>query len=170
MAGMPRRSTSSRCAALSRSYNTAPKTRGVSVFTRPPRISGAPDHAAIGVTAMPASARCRAVPPVERISTPRDVRARARSTMPLLSETERMARSTFRIQDDAASLPPDVGEEVRRVGDGVGVADRGDAERGRKGIERRGVAAPVLLGDERRERRRARQHPIEKRAEAEVRL
>src|SRR5436305_3181913 len=71
----------------------APNTFGVSVFTRPPRISGAPDHEAIGVTGMPASCRCFAVPPVERISTFRAASARARSMMPLLSETERMARS-----------------------------------------------------------------------------
>src|SRR5436305_43671 len=107
MAGIARRSTSSRCAALSRSNKIAPKTRGVRVLTRPPRISGAPDHVAIGVTAMPASARCLAVPPVERISTPRAVRARASSRMPVLSETDRIARSTFRIQDDAARLVVD---------------------------------------------------------------
>src|SRR5262245_11532383 len=98
-----------------------PNTFGVSVFTRPPRISGAPDHLAIGVTAMPASVRCLAVPPVERISTPRCCSALASSMMPLLSETERMARS-IGIQDDAlrhlaniaARFLPD---EVLHVGD-----------------------------------------------------
>src|ERR1041385_5430016 len=94
---------------------------------------------------MPASARGLAVPPVERISTPRAVSARASSSRPLLSETERMARSMFRIA-------PDRSEEVRRVGDGVGVADGGDAERGRTIIERRRVAARVRGGDQRLER------------------
>src|SRR5712691_3357405 len=120
----------------------APKTRGVRVFTRPPRISGAPDHEATDVTSMPASRRCLAVPPVERISTPFPRSARASSMIPLLSETERMARS-IRILNDArtahgclepnvaAGLLPDVVVEIHDVGDGVRVADRCDAERGR---------------------------------------
>src|ERR1043165_2716286 len=165
---MARRATSSPCAALSRSKRIAPKTRGVRVLTRPPRISGAPDHVAIGVTAMPLSARWFAVPPVERISTPRAVRARARSTMPVLSETDRIARSTFRIQDDAARLAPDVREEVRRVGDGVGVADRGDAEGGGAVVERRRIAARVLLRDKQLERRGARDDVLDEGADAEM--
>src|SRR5947208_12401153 len=100
-----------------------PKTFGVSVLTRPPRISGAPDHLAIGVTSTPASARCLAVPPVERISTPRCRSARASSTMPRLSETERMARS-IGIENDAlrralhaaARFLPDEVLEVDHVG------------------------------------------------------
>src|SRR5438270_355929 len=90
------------------------------------------------VTGMPASARCLAVPPVERISTPRALRARASSTMPLLSETERMARS-IRITEHttvaarcrahvAACFLPDVVVKVDEVGDGVGVADGGHTE------------------------------------------
>src|ERR1043165_2128205 len=146
----------------------APKTRGVSVFTRPPRISGAPDHVAIGVAATPLSARCLAVPPVERISTPRALRARARSTMPVLSETERMARSMFRIRNRAARLPPDVREEVRRVGDGVGVADGGDSERGGVIVERRRRPARVLLGNERCELRGAGEDAVDEHAEAEL--
>src|SRR5437870_2961039 len=130
------------CSGLSRSKRMAPNTRGVSVFTRPPRISGAPDHCAIGVTVMPASLRCFAVPPVERISTPFALSARARSTMPLLSETERMARSIRRIQKQVAAakrgrgahvtagLSPDVVVDVYEIGDGVRVADRCHAERG----------------------------------------
>src|ERR1041384_2288351 len=118
----------------------APKTLGVSVFTRPPRISGAPDHVAIDVTLMPAPVRCFAVPPVERISTPRCSSARARSTMPVLSETERMARSIRRIQKQiaaaqcgrrahvAAGLPPDVVVQIHEIGHCVRVANGRDAE------------------------------------------
>src|SRR5215212_1072016 len=124
----------------------APNTFGVSVFTRPPRISGAPDHCAIGVTGTPASARCFAVPPVERISTPCRVRARASSMMPVLSETERMARSMY-IHDQiaaahqgrrphvAAGLAPDVVVEIHEVGHGVRVTDRRHAEGGRAVVE-----------------------------------
>src|SRR3954469_15854971 len=90
---MFRRVTSATWLSFARSWRIAPKTFGVSVLTLPPRISGAPDHCAIGVTAMPASVRCLAVPPVERISTPFAASARARWMMPVLSETERMARS-----------------------------------------------------------------------------
>src|SRR5437764_238783 len=102
-----------------------PKTFGVSVFTRPPRISGAPDHLAIGVTSIPESVRCLAVPPVERISTPRARSALASSMMPVLSETERMARS-IAIQDDAlrhvahvaTCFLPDEDLQVGHVGHG----------------------------------------------------
>src|SRR2546428_11315083 len=118
----------------------APNTFGVSVFTRPPRISGAPDHDAIGVTSIPASARCLAVPPVERISAPCALSAFASSMIPLLSETERIARSIRMLNnaravhrsgrtDIAAGFPPDVVVEIHEVSDGVRVADRGDAER-----------------------------------------
>src|SRR5689334_10225228 len=107
-----------------------PKTFGVSVFTRPPRISGAPDHFAIGVTPIPDSVRCLAVPPVERISTPRCSSARASSTMPVLSETERMARSIAiqhgvlrHVAHVAARFLPDEDLQVRHVGHGVRVAD-----------------------------------------------
>src|SRR6476620_10979335 len=124
---------------------------------------------------MPASARCLAVPPVERISTPRAVRARASSVMPLLSETERMARSIRMTKHTAAALCcrahvaacflPDVVVEVHEVGDGVGVADGGHAEGGRPVVEVDGAAdgavAEVLLPKERRETRGASDHPVE---------
>src|SRR4051794_32086986 len=133
-----------------------PKTFGVSVFTRPPRISGAPDHREMGVTSTPAPVRCFAVPPVERISTPRSRSALASSMMPVLSETERIARS-IAIQYDAlrdvahvsARFLPDEDLQVRDVGHRVRVADRGDAERGGAVVERRGAAARVLLGHQR---------------------
>src|SRR5205823_12471406 len=122
---------SATCAGLERSNRMLPKTLGVSVFTRPPRISGAPDHFAIGVTSMPASVRCFAVPPVERISTPRARSALASSTMPRLSETERIARSIAiryealrHVADVPARFLPDVDLQVDDVGYGVRIADR----------------------------------------------
>src|SRR6185369_16076888 len=166
MFGMPCRSQSATCSGFARSARIAPNTFGVSVFTRPPRISGAPDQDAIGVTGTPASCRCFAVPPVERISTFFAARARARSRMPVLLETERMARS-IRIQQQIAAAQsrrgsnvasgflPDVVVEIDQVADGVRVADRGDAERRRAVIEGfRSLGARVLRLDERRETRR----------------
>jgi hypothetical protein len=44
------------------------------------------------MTGMSLSVNMRAVPPVERISTPRACSARANSTMPVLSETLMSAR------------------------------------------------------------------------------
>src|SRR4051794_37089214 len=171
---MRRRSTSPRCDSLPRSKRIAPKTRGVSVFTRPPRISGAPDHCAIEVTSTPLSARCFAVPPVERISTSFARSARARSTMPVLSETERIARSIcmqfVQRPGAAAGCFPDEVIEVDRVGDGVGVTDRGYAERGRAIVERGSVSAAVLLGHQRSEARGAGEHPVEVAVEHKVRI
>src|SRR5439155_4184793 len=144
----------------------APKTRGVNVLTRPLRISGAPDHDATGVTSIPASLRCLAVPPVERISTPFARRACANSMMPLLSETERVARS-IRILNDAGGahrcrrpdvspgFPPDVVVQVHDIGDGVRVADRCHCE-GRRAVIKfggsmRSAAAKILFVHQRRE-------------------
>src|SRR5437660_529419 len=93
---------------------------------------------------MPASVRCFAVPPVERISTPFARRALASSMIPLLSDTERIARS-IRILNDAggphgtcrahvaAGLFPDVVVDVHEIADGVRVADGRDTE-GRRTI------------------------------------
>src|SRR5205085_478160 len=158
---------SATCAGLERSNRMLPKTLGVSVFTRPPRISGAPDHFAIGVTSTPASVRCFAVPPVERISTPRARSALASSTMPVLSETERMARS-IAIQDDAlrhvahvaARFLPDEDLQVRHVRHRVRIADRGNSKGGRPVVERRARPARVLLGHEWGEPRRAREGAV----------
>src|SRR5436305_8548355 len=146
MFGMPCRSQSATCSGFARSARIAPNTLGVSGFTRPPRISGAPDQEAIGVTGTPASCRCFAVPPVERISTCFAASARASSTMPVLSETERMARSIDIEQQIAAAQSccgsnvaagflPDVVVEIHEVGDGVRVADGGDAEGGGAVVE-----------------------------------
>src|SRR5688572_5572533 len=57
-------------------------------------ISGKPVWLETSLTAIPAPASSFAVPPVERISTWRSASARAKSTSPVLSETERSARRT----------------------------------------------------------------------------
>ena len=62
--------------------------RGCSVLTRPSSISGKPVCSATSVTGSPASASSLAVPPVESSATPSACSARARSTTPVLSETE----------------------------------------------------------------------------------
>src|SRR5687768_2947384 len=136
---MFRRVQSATWSGFVRSMRIEPKTFGVRVFTRPPRISGAPDHSAIAVTGMPASWRCLAVPPVERISTWCAVSTFASSMTPVLSETETIARS-IRIEDEiaashelcrsdvAAGLAPDMVVEVHDVGDCPRVADRRDSE------------------------------------------
>src|SRR5213594_1623292 len=163
----------------------APKTRGVSVFTRPPRISGAPDQVATGVTSIPALARCFAVPPVDKISTFFERSAFARSMMPVLSETERIARS-IRILNDArrthgcrranvaAGLSPDVVLEVDDVGDGVGVTDGGDAKRGGAVVEVRRCAprtsAEILFAHQRAEPRGAHERPFQILGEREPRV
>src|SRR5262245_11273331 len=60
---------------------------GCSVFTRPSSISGKPVTVETEVTASPASMSMRAVPPVEINSKPRAASPRARSTIPVLSDT-----------------------------------------------------------------------------------
>ena len=57
-------------------------------------ISGKPVSSETSVTAMPASAIAFAVPPVETSSTPALGSAVAKSTSPVLSETESRARRT----------------------------------------------------------------------------
>ena len=67
---------------------------------------------ATSFTAMPASFSARAVPPVDRISTPRAASARAKSTRPVLSETEIRARSILGAAAAAGSVMgmPSVGD------------------------------------------------------------
>src|SRR5919199_1357694 len=66
--------------------------RGLSVLTRPSRISGKPVYSSTGRVSIPCSASSRAVPPVDTISTPRFTSPRANSSNPRLSETLRSAR------------------------------------------------------------------------------
>src|SRR5829696_5843090 len=58
-------------------------------------IAGNPVSRATSVTARPAAASALAVPPVETSSKSCAARSRARSTMPVLSETESSARRAF---------------------------------------------------------------------------
>src|SRR5512141_236339 len=67
---------------------------GCSVFTRPSMISGNPVTAETSVTSMPLPRNRLAVPPVERIATPRSRSARAKSSRPSLFETLSSARRT----------------------------------------------------------------------------
>src|SRR5687768_9398037 len=56
-------------------------------------ISGKPVKSSIGRTWSPASASAEAVPPVETSSTPSAASPRAKSTIPVLSDTDRTARA-----------------------------------------------------------------------------
>src|SRR5512146_1902224 len=95
-----------------------PWTRGWSVFTRPPRISGAAVYSPTGMTRSPASASAFWVPPVERSSTPFAARRRAKGTSPVLSETESSARRTAKghLRWGGASLLASVAGEFKRAG------------------------------------------------------
>src|SRR5947199_909026 len=72
-----------------------PWTLGWRVLTRPSSISGKPVKSLISCTGRPFSRSSLAVPPVEMSSTPSTERRRAKSARPVLSVTERMARSIF---------------------------------------------------------------------------
>src|SRR5258706_5812292 len=127
-----------------------PKSRGWSVLTRPPKTSGNPVSSETERTGTPAARRCAAVPPVERVVKPCRTSARARSTRPLRSETDRRARRSllgladdiwcFRLREPrdgarvAACALPDPGEEARREREDrvVGLARRRGAELGRR--------------------------------------
>src|SRR3954452_8955601 len=79
---------------LSRTASTPAAVFGLIVFTRPSGISGKPVTSSMARVSTPASAKCRAVPPVETISTPSSRRQRANSAMPVLSDTVISARLT----------------------------------------------------------------------------
>src|ERR1700722_12917235 len=91
---------------------------GCRVLTRPSIISGKPVYSATSITVSAASRSSRAVPPVERISTPRAASARASSATPLLSDTEISARRT------GCSMKR---RSPRLVQGGVAVGSAGDA-------------------------------------------
>src|SRR5688572_19359791 len=96
MVPMPCSFSAAMCAGRSRRASRPPWMRGCSVFTRPSSISGKPVTSATSFTGRPASASRRAVPPVESRATPAACSARAKSTMPVLSETESRAVSGMR--------------------------------------------------------------------------
>ena len=83
------------CGVVAHAPSRPPWSFGCSVLTRPSMISGKPVKSAIERTAMPASASAPAVPPVETISTPSSASPRAKSTRPVLSETDSSARRTW---------------------------------------------------------------------------
>src|SRR5690606_14443330 len=98
MRSIPCSSRVFRCSALSRRASRPPCILGCSVLTRPSRISGEPVCWATSVTARPASASSLAVPPVDSKRTPRCAKAWAKSTMPVLSETEIKAVWIFMVE------------------------------------------------------------------------
>src|SRR5436190_20459826 len=96
------------CSGLSRSASTPAAIFGLIVLTRPSSISGKPVTSSIGRVSIPASARCFAVPPVETISTPSSLRQRAKSAMPVLSDTVISARFTRTSPGAVTSTPETV--------------------------------------------------------------
>src|SRR3972149_5120560 len=83
-----------RCSGLSRRARIPPWIFGWRVFTRPSSISGNPVTSNTSRTFTPESRSSLAVPPVERISTPRAESPRTNSTTPVLSCTLTRARRT----------------------------------------------------------------------------
>ena len=79
------------CAGRSRRASKPPWILGCRVLTRPSSISGKPVWSATSVTGRPLSASSLAVPPVDSSLMPSACRLLARSTMPVLSDTDRSA-------------------------------------------------------------------------------
>src|SRR5512139_2809797 len=92
---MPCISMVATCSGRSRRARMPPCTLGCSVLTRPSSISGKPVYSLTSITARPASRSALAVPPVESSSTPALASVRAKSTRPVLSDTESRARCIF---------------------------------------------------------------------------
>src|SRR5687767_12433640 len=129
---MPAARSASICEGSSRRASRPAWIFGCRVFTRPPSISAKPVYADTSVTARPSFCRSRAVPPVERISTPSAASARANSTTPDLSETLTSARFTFVTK--ASSLPFDA--QLLHLG----------SQRGAVDSEHRGRVGEIALG------------------------
>src|SRR5580692_1967748 len=91
-------------AVLPRIASKPPWTAGCSVLTRPSIISGNPVRSLTSSTLSPASLSVIRVPPVETSSTPKPANVRAKSTTPVLSETEMRARVARRRCSVMASL------------------------------------------------------------------
>src|SRR5579859_3867172 len=89
---IPCSATAATCLGSSRRCKIPPCTLGCSVLTRPSSISGKPVISEISLTLTPDSRSNLAVPPVEMSSMFRAESLRAKSTSPVLSVTERMAR------------------------------------------------------------------------------
>jgi hypothetical protein len=75
------------CFSSSRIASSPLCTAGCSVLTRPSKISGNPVTSEMPITGIPSLASRLAVPPVEMMSTPKPANSRAKSTIPVLSET-----------------------------------------------------------------------------------
>src|SRR5277367_5666453 len=88
-------------------------------------ISGKPVCSATSFTEMPCCTRSCAVPPVESSSMPRSLRARANSTIPVLSETLSSARRTG-VSNVSLLADPELFEFLAQ-GAPVDAEDRGSA-------------------------------------------
>src|SRR3954451_23418270 len=91
---MPWASMAAWCSGFARTPRSPPWTAGCKVLTRPSIISGNFVRSEISCTGSPASASALCVPPVETRAIPRSLKPRAKSTRPVLSDTERSARVT----------------------------------------------------------------------------
>src|SRR5579864_2877453 len=92
MGRMPCSATAAWCAWFPRTCRMPPCTRGCSVLTRPSSISGKPVSSEMSFTGMLESRSSLAVPPVEKSSTFIVTKRLAKTTMPVLSVTLRIAR------------------------------------------------------------------------------
>ena len=120
------------CSGLSRTASRPPWSRGCSVLTRPSMISGKPVKSSIARTSRPAPWSSRAVPPVETSSTPSSARPRAKSTTPVLSETDTSARRMRTAPGGTSgSCARCVGDSAMRASIARGVADPPARERAR---------------------------------------
>src|SRR5260370_2885909 len=115
---------------------------GCKVLTRPSRNSATPVTSATSPTGTPAAARVCAEPPVEIRVTPRAAKARATSTIPLLSLTEINAR---RIGRELAVIAADIGlsRELRQPSRAAGERCQQDGD-GRGGCGEGGRSPPGL--------------------------
>src|SRR5688500_1118012 len=132
--------------------------RGLSVLTRPSRISGKRVYSSTALVSIPSAASSRRVPPVETISTSSAARPRANSSRPRLSDTLSRARRTRTSPGALTSAPARsvaiVGEHRSRVG-GIGAnPPRGNqAHRTRQQPVLDAVHSLLDLGDPRRIRK-----------------
>src|SRR5660398_334997 len=95
MGSIPSSWMASMCCRFARSAKMPAWTAGCRVFTRPSMISGKSVVSETRVIGMPTSWRCRAVPPVDIISTPISTKPLAKGSRFHLLDTETRALLTF---------------------------------------------------------------------------
>src|SRR5689334_24150791 len=139
MPSIPWAFIASACSFLARSASSPPCTLGCSVLTRPSIISGKPVSSEMSETARPASRNALAVPPVEISATPWRARPLAKSTSPVLSETDSNARRMGRSVMQRLWL-----KELRPVLSPPPPKEKCHADAGPQRIEQRDVDMQVL--------------------------